>query len=371
MKILIAGDFCPQDRVVKVFEQEQYDRVLGDVNQVIATTDYSIVNFECPVIKNGEKPIAKLGPNLNCSTNGMEAVKWVGFNCVTLANNHFCDYGDDGVINTLEACDKYGLDRVGGGRNIQEAAKTLYKQINGRSLAIINCCEHEFSIATDNTAGSNPVDPIVQYDAIKEARKNADYVLVIVHGGHELFQLPSLRMVKTYKFFIDAGADAVVNHHQHCFSGYEVYKEKPIFYGLGNFGFDNPTKRSGIWTEGYMVTIDFTPNVPAFEIHPYKQCNDEPRVVMLDRDFFNEKIEELNSIIADKDKLKTAIEEYYASSADQYCNIFEPIRNKYYFAAKQRGWAPSLITKERKLCAANYILCESHRDRLIHWLNIN
>lgn len=42
-------------------------------------------------------------------------------------------------------------------------------------------------------------------------------------------------MQEIYRFFVDIGADAVINHHQHCYSGYEVYKEKPIFYGLGNF----------------------------------------------------------------------------------------------------------------------------------------
>ena len=41
------------------------------------------------------------------------------------------------------------------------------------------------------------------------------------------------------------GADAVVNHHQHCYSGYEVYKDKPVFYGLGNLLFDHASKRSG------------------------------------------------------------------------------------------------------------------------------
>ena len=98
----------------------------------------------------------------------------------------------------------------------------MYKRKDGETLAIINCCEHEFSIADDDSAGANPLNPIQQYYKIKEARLNADYVLVIVHGGHEMYQLPSLRMVDTYRFFIDAGADAVVNHHQHCFSGYET-----------------------------------------------------------------------------------------------------------------------------------------------------
>ena len=42
-------------------------------------------------------------------------------------------------------------------------------------------------------------------------------------------------MKETYRFFVDCGADAVINHHQHCYSGYEYYKDKFICYGLGNF----------------------------------------------------------------------------------------------------------------------------------------
>ena len=54
-----------------------------------------------------------------------------------------------------------------------EASKILYKEIAGMTLAIINCCEHEFSIATEKTAGSNPLNPIKQYYAIKEAKEKA------------------------------------------------------------------------------------------------------------------------------------------------------------------------------------------------------
>lgn len=89
MKILIAGDFCPRDRVAALFEKGDFASVLGEVKEVVSHADYSIVNFECPVIKGGVKPIEKLGPNLQCSEKGMEAIKWAGFDCVTLANNHF------------------------------------------------------------------------------------------------------------------------------------------------------------------------------------------------------------------------------------------------------------------------------------------
>ena len=204
MKVLVAGDICPQRRVKELFEQGDYESVLGAVKPIITQADYAIVNFECPVCYGDEKPIIKCGPNLRCSEQGIEAVKWAGFKCVTLANNHFLDFGEKGVSNTISACKANGIDTVGGGINLSEASGILYKAIGNDTLAIINCCEHEFSIATNTSAGSNPLNPIEQYYAIKEARKMADFVLVIVHGGHEMYQLPSPRMQETYRFFIDA-----------------------------------------------------------------------------------------------------------------------------------------------------------------------
>lgn len=367
MKILIAGDFCPCNRVMTDFEHGAFDKVLGGVKTVIESADYSIVNFECPVIKGGEKPISKVGPNLSCSEKGMEAVEYAGFDCVTLANNHFYDYGDEGVANTMVVCNKYSIDYVGGGKNLEEASRILYKQINGRTLAIINCCEHEFSIASDTTAGSNPLNPIQQYYAIKEACSKADYVIVIVHGGHEHFQLPSPRMVETYRFFIDAGADAVVNHHQHCFSGYEEYKGKPIFYGLGNFCFDSPKRHNGIWTEGFMVLFSMD-NRLDYSIIPYRQCADTASIKILPVDTFDSKLKELNAIIIDNNKLLEETERYYTNNAKNYGDVLEPIRNRFYLGCKRRGWLPSFVSKRRILQANDYICCEAHRDKLIWWL---
>lgn len=371
MKVFIAGDYCPAGRVEHYFKRADYASAFGDAQSIIKESDYSIVNFECPVVSRQQTPIEKLGPNLKCSPEGVEALQWAGFKCVTLANNHFFDYGPDGVKETLETVASYGMDHVGGGMNLGEASSILYQEINGKTLAVINCCEHEFSIATDQTAGSNPLNPVRQYYAIREARHHADYVLVIVHGGHEHFQLPSLRMVETYRFFVDAGADAVLNHHQHCFSGYETWHGKPIFYGLGNFCFDNPLKRSGIWTEGYCVTIEFTDHNPTFILHPYRQCTNDSIIELLDQNAFEDKLEDLNAIIATPVSLQTALEEYYASSSKYYGNIFEPFYNRIYLAIRHRGWLPSFINKKRKLAASNFVNCEAHRDKLIWWLNHN
>lgn len=368
MKVLIAGDFCPQNRVADLFDSDDFSSVLGDVRPIITDSDYSIVNLECPVTNGGEMPIAKCGPNLHCSRKSVEALKWGGFKCVTLANNHFFDYGEDGVENTLAACKANGIEIVGGGRNFHEASIVLYKEICGKTLAIINCCEHEFSIATGTRGGSNPLNPVRQFYAIREAREKADFVLVIVHGGHEHFQLPTPRMQETYRFFVDAGADAVVNHHQHCYSGYELYRDKPIFYGLGNFCFDKGYYLNDKWHEGYMVLFNFGDN-SAFEIIPYCQCSEQARIKLLKRHFYDDELKRLNAIISDPKNLSKTIALYYESCVQYYSEIFEPCNNRYYLACKRRGWLPSLINGNRKLRAENYICCEAHRDKLIYYFN--
>lgn len=368
MKILIASDFAPQNRVSALFAEKKYAEVLGEVKPIIDQTDFSIVNLEAPVIYDKPTPIVKTGPNLLCSENAVEALKWAGIDCVTLANNHFYDQGEQGVEGTLKACEKFGMSYVGAGRNIQEAETILYKEIEGKTLAIVNCCEHEWSIASDDHGGSNPLNPIKQYYAIKEAKKKADYVLVIVHGGIEMYQYPTPRMQETYRFFIDAGADAVVNHHQHCYSGYEVYNGKPIFYGLGNFCFDKNNGKDGIWNYGYMVELELKDGV-CFKLFPYKQCSEQPKVSLLEPNASQTEIETINQIIFEKDALQKRWETFANQGNSFYLGALEPFHGRLYCALKARHLLPSFVSKKGLSHIKGVIQCESHRERLMNALN--
>lgn len=365
MKILIAGDFCSRYRTKGVVESGQYEESLGVVNQITKQCDYSIVNLECPIIYGNPTPIIKQGPNLCGSDKMLDAITYMGFDCVTLANNHFFDQGDKGVEDTISALKERHIDFVGGGTDIQSASRTFYKEINGQKLAIINCCEHEFSIATETTGGANPLNPIRQYKAIQEARTKADFVLVIVHGGHEHHQLPSPRMVETYRFFIDAGADAVINHHQHCFSGYEVYKGKPIFYGLGNLFFDLETPVfDKPWNYGFLVVLDMERMGISYSYYPYKQCAEEPKITLMESNAFEMKIKDLNDIIEDPNKLQKITKGYYENSMRDVESFINPYQSRIMRGLVNYGIFPSLFKKKWILKLENYILCEAHRDKV-------
>ena len=123
MKVLVAGDFCPQGRVSSILEKGDYQFVLGSVKELLPAADYAIVNFECPVCGERVRPIEKHGPNLRCTTKGIAAIKWAGFRCVTLANNHFYDYGEEGIRQTLDSLTNNNILYVGGGRTEEECVE--------------------------------------------------------------------------------------------------------------------------------------------------------------------------------------------------------------------------------------------------------
>lgn len=373
MKILIAGDFRPYGRVKRFIDQGDFPSVFGDVKPYTSSMDLSIVNLESPVLSHKARPIEKQGPNLYCTYKAIEALVWAGFDMVTLANNHFFDYGEQGVHDTLEACGRYKIETVGGGVDIFEAQKMFYKRIGDETLAVINCCEHEFSIATSVTAGSNPLNPMRQYYSIKEAREKADHVLVIVHGGHEYYQLPSPRMVETYRFFIDVGADAVINHHQHCYSGYEWYKGKPIFYGLGNFSYDCEGVNGENWHEGFMLQLELDKkrNVIDFEIVPYVQGKEVAGVRVIkeeEKEKFQENIKRINDTIVNDGLLNHSFSDFVKSKKKGMLSNFYPFSNRYIKALYHRGLLPTFWNKRKALAIRNMVECEAHRDVLLEVL---
>lgn len=371
-KILIAGDFCPYHRISKMVADADYS-FFDEIKDLTKSADYSIVNFECPVVEGNVKPIEKCGPALRTERNAVSAMKYAGFDCATLANNHFRDYGDAGCKTTIEELQKQNIDYVGGGLNLTEAQKTLYKDLDGKRVAIVNFCENEFSIATETSAGAAPIDTVDNYNQITEARKNADYVLVIIHGGHEHYQLPSPRMKKLYRHYVDLGADAVVNHHQHCYSGYEYYNGKPIVYGLGNFCFDEGIENN-IWNYGYMVNIDLNAVNITFEIIPYKQCNGNTKVSLLLKDeriLFDNKLSELNDIIGNDERLTASFEQLCSSREKWVKSIFNSYHNRYLNAAANRNLIKRPASKQAMRAIYNYIICEAHRDIVLNIIDKN
>lgn len=362
IKLLIGGDFCPYK------EEKVGSEKYAAIKEVLCEVDYSIVNLECPIdITKNKKPIKKIGPNLRTTSDTASLLKDIGVNAVTLANNHFKDYGADGCNDTFKYLSDNNIDFVGAGKDIEEARVALYKTIGETKIAIINCCEEEFSIASAKESGSNPINSIRQYYDIKDARENADVVIVIVHGGIELYNLPTPKMQERYRFFVDCGADLVVNHHQHCYSGMEWYKGKPIYYGLGNLYFPSLGKSSKTWSEGILLTVCIeNKSIIEIEVIPYTQSFEEG-IVIGDTFGFKKSFNELSKVCQDSKTLYERYNNFLNKEKSSY-RILNPYNNRILRGLARRGWIPSFVSKKSYLELLGKIRCESHCDRFINFL---
>lgn len=367
VKVLITGDFCPVNRIQRLIERADYSKIFNDFLILTKEADIILTNLECPLTES-EKKEKKSGPNLKAKSKSIDALSFAGFNLVTLANNHIMDYGKEGLFDTINSCKKAHIDFVGAGSDLFSARLPFYKEVKGVKIAVVNFCENEWSVATMNTAGSNSLNPIANFSEIKNAKINADFVIVIVHGGHEYYPLPSPRMQETYRFFIDAGADVVIGHHTHCYSGYETYKDKQIFYSLGNFIFDWPGKFNSLWNKGYAVLLTFKEGRIDFELLPFIQGDENPGIRFLNKKenaLFNEEISIMNHQIGNKSFLETRFKEFVQSRKKEYLSHIEPYSNKHLLALHNRGLLPSFVSSKKKRMLLNLIRCEAHRDVLL------
>lgn len=372
ISLLFCGDFVPHGRTKFFIEKEEYDKIISEgVKDIIESSNYSVVNLEAPTIKANFRPIEKVGPTLSSVDNVTAAIRYAGFKMTALANNHMNDFGGDGIIRTIEQCKNSQLDVVGAGANRTEASKICYKEIQGKKFAFINCCEHEFSITDPHMPGCNPLDPVILSYSIKEAKRNAEYVVMIIHGGIEHYQLPTPRMQRVYRFFVDEGADVVINHHQHCYSGYEIYNGRPIVYGLGNFCFDWQQRTSKKWQEGYMAKVSFEANKIGLELFPYIQ-NDLIVGVRLmsvtEKNIFLKDIDRLNSIIADEKLLTIEFEKFLNQTDNEYRAALSIYPGRLLTAICRKGLLPIWKNNYRFRRMLLNITCESHQERLVHYL---
>lgn len=372
INIFISGDFASFSRVKETINKRDYRLLYNDILPVIKGADIKITNLEVPLLENG-KPIAKTGPNLKSPINTIEALKYAGFDMVTLANNHAMDFGTDGLMSTIELCDKNDIKHIGAGPNLLETKKIQYYEIRNTKIAFINCCENEWSTTRGEDAGCNPMDEVSIYYQIQEAKSNANHVIMIVHGGHETYEYPSPRMKKLYRWFVDLGVDAVIGHHTHCFSGYEIYKGKPIVYSLGNFVFDDRhMPRGSSWNIGAAALLSIDENDIHLNLFPFKQNDDIVGVHLFDEKETKrwlEKERERTEVIQDDVVLRKKFEAFVDSQEKFYRSYLEPNESRWVHWAKNHGYLPRRIKGAKRLLFWNIIRNEAHRDILLEILS--
>ena len=255
MDIIIAGDLVPTESNMEEFATGDIDRLLGEkLRCEWEKARIKIFNLEVP-LADMLNPIAKRGPNLSAHEKTIVGIKALNPSLVTLANNHILDQGDEGLYSTINILKTNGIPYVGAGKDINEARKPYFFDELGYRIGVYACCEHEFSVSNEKKPGANPFDPFESLDHIVEAKSNSDYLIVLFHGGKELYQFPTPGLQKICRKMVEKGADLVICQHSHCIGCLEKFRDSTIIYGQGNFLFDYSD--SEYWSTSLLVCVDF------------------------------------------------------------------------------------------------------------------
>lgn len=210
---------------------------------LITKADIRVANLECVISSKGEK-LNKIY-TFRASPEVLPTLTQ-SFNLLGLANNHSGDYGPDAFNDMLNLFKAKNIAFFGGGDNIKNAHKPFIWTQNGIKIAFIGYNEmmprsFEADLKKPGIAWSE--DEQVVYD-IKTAKSkyHADLVIAVMHWGWEYETRHSQRQENLAHLMINAGADAIIGAHPHVIQDIEIYKQKPIFYSLGNFVFNGFTR---------------------------------------------------------------------------------------------------------------------------------
>lgn len=256
--MLICGDFFVNTATTNNDWKHITNKFHEDIISLIQNADISLVNLEAPATSSSDK-ILKSGPSLRMNPYILSNVSQIGFNGVTLANNHIMDFGLEGLMDTLSGTKDLGLLTCGAGLNIHEAIQPIIIQRpDGLKIFIFSFCEKEFGVSDENTPGSAWISHSSALSEVEKCRDSADFILVIAHGGLECIPLPPPERQAQLRQFIDVGADMVIGHHPHVPQGWEKYNGGYVFYSTGNFIFDDlggPHYPETEW--GFMIQLRF------------------------------------------------------------------------------------------------------------------
>lgn len=238
--LALVGDILPAARVLELMKQNGFDYPFREVKRYLEEADIAAGNLETPITTRGT-PAENKSFVFRGTPDTVPALKEAGFDFLSLANNHTLDYGWVGLRDTMGYLDDANLQYAGSGSDDKEAFAPAYIIRDGITVGFVSLTrvvpEVEWK-ADRNTPGvAEAYSTERAVAAIKDARSNADVVVVMVHWGEERHDTPNQFQKNLAYTFVDAGADLVIGSHPHVLQGFEHYKGKWIAYSLGNFVF--------------------------------------------------------------------------------------------------------------------------------------
>ncbi len=225
-----------------------FEYIWGDALGVLRDVqpDVHIVNLETSVTTSDD--CVPKGINYRMHPENIPCIAAAGIDCCTLANNHVLDWGDAGLVETLETLERSRVLFAGAGRDAHEASAPAVFDVPGKGRIVVYAYGLATSgipiawIARASSPGINLLpdlrDDTVRTvaDRIEASKQPGDLTVVSIHWGPNWgYAIPAAQRQFARSLMEVAGVDVVHGHSSHHPKAIEIHRGKPILYGCGDF----------------------------------------------------------------------------------------------------------------------------------------
>lgn len=241
--------------------------VLGGVRPLLQDADITAVNLETVLVTQDDE--APAGPNtqspkpenrsFSSPVSMAKELARNGIDVVSLANDHSFDSLDAGLSSTTKALEEAGIVWFGAGHSENEAWRPAVIKRDGVNVAFVGCTtiagddQAVSNVATRKKGGAAQCTRNKLRAAIRAASKQADSVVVMIHGGKDDQRAPTPYVEKLLHTAQEAGARVVVNSNPHVIGSVRHIGDSVIADSLGNLAFDQEGWQN---VPGYIMRTD-------------------------------------------------------------------------------------------------------------------
>ncbi|MCR0265384.1 CapA family protein [[Clostridium] innocuum] len=364
--ILIAGDLVPtRKNFIEFSNGDILSLIHDDFKTIWDNASLRVFNLETPITDSSDE-FMKAGTFLGAKAATFEGIKNLNPSLVCLANNHIMDLGVRGAYDTIGLLDNANIPYIGFGNNLNEMVDFRYFVVNNKKIGFFNCCEHEFTYAKEDSCGTSVFNPLSSLFRIQELKKECDYLIIIYHGGRELYEYCTPKLKETCHAIAKAGADLIICQHSHCISCSEIFEDTHIIYGQGNFIFD--IDEEGLWEKLTKNSLLVKLNLENLSIE-FIGFHKEGKKIKLDLNQQQEDFKKRSKDILDNEFVK---QKYIEDIKYKSYHYFRQILSTQFLGALDKRIFKSYFMRKRykklRLLLINYFDCEVHIENILTYL---
>lgn len=259
LRLVFVGDVMLSRSVGDVISNKGPAFPFAYVHDILRNGDITMGNLESPISGLNTTECEKRDQTLcfKASPDSLSGLTYGGFDIMTVANNHALDYKPEILNDTLIRLSSAGIRYTGVRQNESDYVQNATVLKDPRmKVAFLGFNDIESSNKVSGLPKPWNLSEGTVTQSVKEAKKQADIVVVNFHFGEEYNTTHSMRQEKLAHMAADAGADIIIGHHPHVLQDVERYNGSIIAYSLGNFIMDQNGIKS---KEGAILSVEIDP----------------------------------------------------------------------------------------------------------------